>query len=112
MSSKSRGELSFALTKVKGFNMKIEVRGHVFPKVWDIANSVRKLREHRKVINIGSGSVGFPVYEVNLPEETRKEGVYLITPQGIRLYCYPGDQYEIGYIISELDEDPLVERHF
>lgn len=92
--------------------MKLEVKGHVYPKVWNIARSVRKLRYERKVINIGSGTVGFPVYEVRLPEETRKEGVYLVTPQGIRLYFYSGDQYEIGYLISELDEDPLVERHF
>ncbi len=92
--------------------MKLEVKGHVYPKVWNIAMSVRKLRYERKVINIGSGTIGFPVYEVKLPEETRKEGVYLVTPQGIRLYFYYGDQYEIGYLISELDEDPLVERHF
>lgn len=92
--------------------MKLEVKGHVFPKVWDIARSVRKLREQRKIVNIGSGTVGYPVYEVELPEGTREEGIYLVTPQGIRLYWHPGDQYEIGYLISELDDDPLVERHF
>jgi hypothetical protein len=92
--------------------MKLEVKGHIFPKVWDIATGIKKLREERKVVNIGGGTVGFPVYEVKLPEETKKEGVYLVTPQGIRLYWHPGDQYEIGYLISELDDDPLVERHF
>jgi hypothetical protein len=92
--------------------MKLEVKGHVFPKVWDIARSVRKLREQRKIVNIGSGTVGYPVYQVELPEGTRKEDIYLITPQGIRLYWHPGDQYEVGFIISELDDDPLAERHF
>jgi len=92
--------------------MKLEVKGQIFPKVWDVAKSVKKLREQRRIVNIGSGTVEFTVYEVELPEGTRKEGVYLVTPQGIRLYWYPGDQYEIGYLISELDEDPLIERHF
>ena len=92
--------------------MKLEVKGHVFPKVWDIARSVRKLREQRKIVNIGSGTVGYPVYEVELPDDTRKEDIYLITPQGIRLYWHPGDQYEVGYLISELDDDPVAKRHF
>ena len=92
--------------------MRLEVEGHIFPKVWDLATSIRKLREQRRIVNIGSGTVGVSVYEVNLPEGTRKEGIYLVTPQGIRLYWHPGDQYETGYLISELDEDPLVERHF
>lgn len=92
--------------------MKLEVKGHVFPKVWDIARNVKKLREQRKIVNLGSGTVGYPVYEVELPEDTRKEGIYLITPHGIRLYWHPGDQYEVGYLISELDDDPLAERHF
>jgi hypothetical protein len=92
--------------------MKLEVKGQVFPRAWDAAKSVKKLREQRRIVNIGSGTVGFTVYEVELPEGTRKEGIYLITPQGIRLYWHPGDQYEIGYLISELDEGPLVERHF
>ena len=92
--------------------MKVEVKGHVFPKVWDIARSIRKLREQRKLVNIGSGTVGYPVYEVELPDDTRKEDIYLITPQGIRLYWHPGDQYEVGYLISELDDDPVAKRHF
>lgn len=92
--------------------MKMNVNGQVFPKVWELANNVTKLREERKSVNIGAGSVGFAVYEVELPEETRKDGIYLITPQGVRLYYYPGDQYQIGYLISEIDRDPLVERHF
>ncbi len=92
--------------------MKIEVKGHIFPKVWEIAESVKKLREERKVVNIGGGTMGFTVYEVKLPEGTKKEGMYLVAPRGIRLYLYPGNQYEIGYLISELDEDRLVKRHF
>ncbi len=92
--------------------MKLNVNGQVFPKVWELADNVKKLREERKSVNIGAGSVGFAVYEVELPAETRKEGIYLITPQGVRLYHYPGDQYQIGYLISEIDRDPLVKRHF
>jgi len=92
--------------------MKMNVNGQVFPKVWELANNVTKLREERKSVNIGAGSVGFTVYEVELPEETRKDGMYLITPQGVRLYYYPGDQYQIGYLISEIDRDPLVKKHF
>ncbi len=92
--------------------MKVEVKGQVFPKVWDIANSVKKLRNERRIVNIGSGTVGYSVYEVRLPEGTKKEGLYLVTPQGIKIYWNQGDQYEVGYLISELDEDPLVDRHF
>ena len=92
--------------------MKITVNGQVFPKVWGIANSVKKLRTERREVNLGGGSVGFPVFEVDLPDETRKEGPYLTTPQGVKLYNFPGDQYRIGYLISELDEDPIRDRHF
>lgn len=92
--------------------MMLEVKGQVFPKVWDIARRVIKLREERKIVNIGSGTVGYPVYEVRLPDGTKKEGVYFVTPQGIKLYLNEGDQYEVGYLISEIDNDPLVMRHF
>lgn len=92
--------------------MKLTVKGQIFPKVWEIAESVRKLRDDRKSVNIGAGTVGFPVYEVELPEDTRKEGLYFVTPQGIKLYFYPGDQYQIAYLISEIDNDPLREKHF
>lgn len=92
--------------------MMLEVKGQVFPKVWDIARSVTKLRDERKIVNIGSGTVGYPVYEVRLPDGTKRDGVYLVTPQGIRLYLNEGDQYEVGYLISEIDNDPLVIRHF
>ncbi len=92
--------------------MKLTVKGQIFPKVWEIAESVIKLRDDRKSVNIGAGTVGFPVYEVELPEDTRKEGIYFTTPQGVRLYFYPGDQYQIGYLISEIDRDPLRDRHF
>ena len=92
--------------------MKLNVNGQVFPKVWDLAESVTKLREERKPVNLGAGTVGFSVYEVELSDETRKEGMFYITPQGVRLYYYPGDEYQIGYLISEIDRDPLVKRHF
>jgi len=39
--------------------MKMNVNGQVFPKVWELANNVTKLREERKSVNIGAGSVGF-----------------------------------------------------
>jgi hypothetical protein len=92
--------------------MKLNVNGQVFPKVWELADRVTKLREDRKPVNIGAGTVGYPVYEVELPEETKKAGLYYYTPQGVRLYHYPGDQYQIGYLISEIDRDPLVKKHF
>ena len=92
--------------------MKLRVNGQVFPKVWGIADSVKKLRDERRLVNIGGGTVGSPVYEVDLPPDTKKEGLYIITPQGVRLYYYPGDQYQLGYLISELDGDPLRDRHF
>lgn len=92
--------------------MKINVNGQVFPKVWELADKVTKLREQRKPVNIGAGTVGFPVYEVELPDETKKDGLYYLMPQGVRLYLYPGDQYQIGYLISEIDHDPLVKKHF
>ena len=92
--------------------MKVEVKGQVFPKIWEIANSVKKLRNERRIVNIGSGTVGYSVYEVRLPEGTKKKGLYLVTPHGIKIYWNRGDQYEVGYLISELDKDPLVDRHF
>lgn len=92
--------------------MKVLVKGHVYPKAREIANGVRKLREERKKINIGSGTIGYAVYEVILPEDTVKKGNYLTTPQGVRLYHDLGDLYGTGYLISEIDRDPLVARHF
>ena len=92
--------------------MKLNVNGQVFPKVWELADKVTKLREERKSVNLGAGTVGFSVYEVELSDETRKEGMYYVTPQGVKLYYYPGDQYQIGYLISEIDRDPLVKKHF
>lgn len=92
--------------------MKLNVNGQVFPKAWELADSVTKLREERKSVNLGAGTVGFSVYEVELSEETRKDGMYYITPQGVKLYYFPGDQYQIGYLISNIDHDPLVKKHF
>lgn len=92
--------------------MKILVRGHVYPKAREIAGGVRKLREERRKVNIGSGTVGCAVYEVELPEDTVREGNYLTTPQGVRLYHGSEDHYGTGYLISEVDRDPLVSKHF
>ena len=92
--------------------MKLIVRGQVFPKVWEIANNIKKLRDERKDVNLGSATVGFPVYEVELPESTKKSGNYLTTPQGVRLYFCQGNQYGIDNLISEIDNDPIASTHF
>ena len=92
--------------------MKLIVKGQVFPKVWELANSIKKLRDERKDVNLGASTVGFSVYEVELPESTKKSGNYLITPQGVRLYFNQGNQYGIDYLISEIDSDPIAEEHF
>ncbi|MGI9533633.1 MAG: hypothetical protein ACR2NW_01680 [Thermodesulfobacteriota bacterium] len=92
--------------------MKIVVKGQIFPKIWDIASSVKKVRDGRKDFNLGAGTMSYSVYEVTLPGDTKREGNYLETPQGIRLYLSHGDQYGIDYLISELDNDPLVSKHF
>ncbi|MGQ0794258.1 MAG: hypothetical protein ACT4NX_09290 [Deltaproteobacteria bacterium] len=92
--------------------MKLEVKGQVFPRAWDVAKNVKKLRDERRVVNLGAGTVGFSVYEVELPVETKQDGLYYVTPDGVRLYWNHGDQYEIGYLISELDSDALAARHF
>lgn len=92
--------------------MKLNVNGQVFPKAWELAESVTKLRDERRSVNLGAGTVGFPVYEVELSDETIKDGLYYVTPQGVKLYYYPGDQYQIGYLISDIDSDPLVKKHF
>lgn len=92
--------------------MKILVKGQVYPKVWQLADSVKKLRDERRTINLGSSTQGYSVYEVTLPESTKKDGSYLTTPQGVKLYYNTGDQYQIGYLISEIDNDPRVSKHF
>ncbi len=92
--------------------MKFLVKGHVYPKAREVARSVRRLREERKKVNIGSGTTGYTVYEVLLPEDTVKTGNYLTTPQGVRLYHNSGDYYGIGYLISEIDGGPLASKHF
>ena len=92
--------------------MKIIVKGQIFPKIWDIASSVKKIRDDRKEFNLGAGTMSYSVYEVTLPGDTKKEGNYLTTPQGVRLYLCHGDQYGIDYLISEIDSDPLVSKHF
>ena len=92
--------------------MKIVVKGQVFSKIWDIACSVKKIRDDRKEFNLGAGTMSYSVYEVTLPDDTKKEGSYLTTPQGVRLYFGQGGQYGVDYLISEIDNDPLVSRHF
>lgn len=92
--------------------MKIEVKGQIFPKVWNIAKSVKRLRTERMKINLGGGAMTVPVYEVELPEGTVEEGVYLLTPQGVRLYHNRTSEYELGYLLSEIDKDPMVSKRF
>ena len=92
--------------------MIIIVKGQVFPKVWDLANSVKKLRDERKDLNLGAGSMSLSVYEVHIPDSTKKSGNYYETPQGVKLYHNEGNQYGIDYLISNIDEDPLVDKHF
>lgn len=92
--------------------MKIVVKGQIYPKVWDLADSVKKLRDERRNLNLGAGTQGYSVYEVTLPDSTKKEGNYLTTPQGVKLYYNTGDQYQIGYLISNIDIDPRVNKHF
>ena len=92
--------------------MKLIVRGQVFPKVWELANSIKKLRDERKQVNLGASSVGFSVYEVELPETSRKSGNFIHTPQGVKLYFCEGNQYGIDYLISEIDNDPIAAKHF
>lgn len=92
--------------------MKLIVKGQVFPKVWKIANSVKKLRDERKQVNLGASSVGISVYEVELPESSKMSGNFIHTPQGVRLYFFEGNQYGIDYLISEIDNDPITSKHF
>jgi len=92
--------------------MFLEIKGHIFPKVWEIAKSVKKIRQSRRLVNLGSNSISFNVYEVELPDDSKISGPYITTPQGIRLYHNQGDQYGMGYLISEIDDDPLVNSHF
>ena len=92
--------------------MKIVVKGQIFPKIWDIANSVKKIRDERKDFNLGAGTMSYSVYEVTFPSDTKREGNYFKTPQGIKLFLNHGDQYGIDYLISEIDNDPLVSKHF
>lgn len=92
--------------------MIIQVKGHIFPMVWEIANSVRKIRQERRNVNLGSNTISYNVYEVELPDDSKISGGYVTTPQGVRLFHNPGDQYGMGYLISELDDDQLVNTHF
>lgn len=92
--------------------MKIIVKGHIFPKVWELANHVEKIRQARRNVNLGSSTIAYNVYQVDLPDDSKISGNYITTPQGVRLYHSSGDQYGMGYLISELDDDQLAGTHF
>ena len=92
--------------------MKIIVKGQIFPKIWKIASNVKKMRDRRKNWNLGGGTMSYSIYEVTLPEDTKKEGNYFITPQGVKLYYSQGSQYGVDYLISDLDSDSLACKHF
>lgn len=98
--------------RTEGEIMVVEVKGHIFPKVWEIAKSVKKIRQSRRNVNLGSNSISYNVYQVELPDDSKVSGGYITTPQGIRLYHSKGDQYGMGYLISELDDDKLADTHF
>ncbi len=92
--------------------MKLEVAGYVSPKVWEMAKEVKKKREKKRFVNAGGGISWANIYEVILPKETKKEDRFLVTPEGIRLYHFPGSPYEVAHLVSELDEDEFAKRYF
>ncbi len=92
--------------------MKIEVRGQVFPHAKNAVLNVEKIGEKRRKFNLGSQTLSFSIYEVEIPNGCKISGNYIETPSGIRLYHNKGGQYQQGYLISEKDEDSRVRRHF
>ncbi len=92
--------------------MKIEVRGQVFPCARDSTVRVKKICEKRRKFNLGSQTLSFSVYEVEMPEGCEISGNYITTPSGVRLYHNRGGEYEQGYLISEADEGVLAVGHF
>lgn len=92
--------------------MKILHKGYIYPEVWEIASKITKLREERSIKNLGSSTMCISVFHVDLPEGTIKSGSYYITPKNIRLYQDTGDQYRPGFLISEKDNNRIVEKYF
>ncbi len=68
--------------------------------------------ERRRRFNLGSQTLCFSIYEVEMPDGCEISGNRIKMPSGVRLYHNTGGQYEAGYLISENDDDPLVRRHF
>ena len=73
---------------------------------------VSRIGEKRRNFNIGSQTLSFSVYEVEMPDGCTVSGNYIETPDGTRLYHNKAGQYGQEYLISEKDEDPLALRHF
>ncbi len=92
--------------------MKILHKGFIYPKVWEIATSIKKLRDERNIRNLGSGTMCISVFDVEFPEGTVKSGRYYITPKNTRLYQEAGDQYRPGFLISDKDEEKIVDKLF
>lgn len=92
--------------------MKIQVFGQVFPRAREEAVSVKRIGEKRRNFNLGSQTLSFSIYEVEIPEGCEISGNYIKTPSGTRLYHNRGGQYEAAYLISEKDEDSLARKHF
>ncbi|WP_462136932.1 hypothetical protein [Candidatus Mycalebacterium sp.] len=92
--------------------MKIQVHGQIFPLALQEAVKVKKIGEKRRNFNLGSQTLSFSIYEVEMPDGCEISGNYIKTPSGMRLYHNRGGQYEAAYLISEKDEDPLACKHF
>ena len=93
-------------------SMNIIHKGYIYPKVWEIANKITKLRDERNIRNLGSGTMSISVFNIDLPDGTIKSGSYYITPKNIRLYQEIGDQYRPGFLISDKDKDKITETYF
>jgi len=92
--------------------MNIVHKGYIYPKVWDIASKITKLRDERDIKNLGSGTMSISVFNIEFPEGTKKSGRYYITPKNTKLYQESGDQYHPGFLISEIDKGKIVEKLF
>jgi len=92
--------------------MNIEHKGYIYPKVWDIATRIVKLRSQRELANLGSSSMSVSIYLVQFPQGTKKVGNYFFTPNNVRIYQDVGDQYNAGILISELDDANIREKYF
>jgi len=92
--------------------VKLKVQGQIFPRARSAALKVRKIGEKRRKFNLGSQTLSFSVYEIEIPDDCEVSGGRIKLPSGLRLYHNFGGQYEAGYLIAETDEDPLVRKHF